>query len=82
MYVHGNSTENYVFSLYLWQQCQSTPTAGLQMVTGALRGRGTVVQRRRILQSLRRLDPVSRSLQRLTTTYRRVYSVPGPNALW
>ena len=61
---------------------QTTPAAGLQMVTGALRGRGIVVQRRRILESLRRLDPVSRSLQRLTTTYRRAYSVPGPNALW
>ena len=35
-----------------------TPGAGLRMVQGAVRQRRLVVQRDRILQSLRRVDPV------------------------
>ena len=57
-------------------------SSGLQMIMGALRGRSIHVQRWRVLNALRRVDPVSRSLQRLTTVYRRAYHVPGPNALW
>ena len=49
---------------------------------GALLGRGITLQRWHILESMRRVDPVNVSLHRLTMTIRRVYSVPGPNALW
>ena len=42
------------------------------MITGALRARNVHVQRWRILASLRRVDLISRFLQRLTTVYRRI----------
>ena len=56
--------------------------AGCRMVSGMLRSDGCVVQRERVRQSLRRIDPAG-SQRRLTRAlHRRVYSVPSPNALW
>lgn len=48
---------------------------------GMLRRLGYVIQRERIRQSLIRIDPVQRVFERIRIR-RRVYSVPGPNALW
>ena len=59
-----------------------SPNSGERMVMGALRGRGLLVQRYRVRESINRVDPVSRALRRLRTVQRRVYSVPRPNALW
>ena len=59
-----------------------TPGAGLRMVQGAVRQRRLVVQRDRILESLRRVDPVTTSLRNGRTIIRRTYDVPCPNALW
>lgn len=59
-----------------------TPGAGLRMVQGAVRQRRLVVQRDRILESLRRVDPVTTSLRNARTIIRRTYNVPCPNALW
>ena len=59
-----------------------TPSAGLRMVQGAVRQRRLVVQRDRILESLRRVDPVTTSLRNARTIIRRTYHVPCPNALW
>ena len=61
---------------------QTTSNSGLQMITDAFRARGIILQCARILECLQRIDPVNTSLQRLTTTFRRTYYVPGPNALW
>ena len=51
------------------------------MMIGSLRSRGIYVQRRTIIESMR-LDPVSQLIRRRIVTYRRKYSVAGPNALW
>ena len=59
-----------------------TPSAGLRMVQGSLRERGLVVQRMRVLQSLRRVDPVTTTLRNARRIIRRSYNVPCPNSLW
>lgn len=56
--------------------------SGATMVRGGLRARGIFIQRYRVLDSLRRVDPLSQILRRRITTYRRQYRVPGPNSLW
>jgi hypothetical protein len=55
--------------------------AGISMLDGMLRRLGHRVPRERIRNSLMRIDPVQRVFQRIRIR-RRVYSVPGPNALW
>lgn len=59
-----------------------TPQSGIGLVQGALRSRGLRIQRRRVLSSLRRLDPVTSALRQSRTIIRRTYHVPGPNSLW
>ena len=64
------------------QVLSTTPGAGLRMVQGAIKQRGLIVQRDRILYSLRRVDPVTTSLRNARRIVRRTYNVPSPNALW
>ena len=59
-----------------------TPSAGQRLVEGGLRQRGLRIQRHRIQESIRRVDPVLRTLRAAQQIIRRVYSVPCPNALW
>ena len=61
---------------------ETTPNAGETLIRGSIADRGLHVQRDRIRASLRRVDPVSRSLRRTRTILRREYRVAGPNALW
>ena len=56
--------------------------SGITMMRDALRARGLVIQRARIIEAMQRIDPISISLRRTATIYRRQYSVPGPNSLW
>lgn len=56
--------------------------AGYRMVSGILRSDGIVVQRERVRQSLRRIDPAGSQRRLARALHRRVYSVPSPNALW
>lgn len=58
------------------------PNAGESYVTGACRSRGIHVQRRRIREAIKTVDPISRALRRTVSILRRVYCVPGPNSLW
>ncbi len=67
---------------YVRQILRTTPSSGRRFVDGALRYRGMRVQRRRIEESLRRVDPVICTLRAARHIIRRVYSVPCPNALW
>ena len=60
---------------------RSYPKAGSRTVVGFLRNRGFNVQRRRILESLRRVDPVTSRLRSERSIVRR-YSVPHPNFMW
>ena len=59
-----------------------TPSAGQHLVEGGLRQRGLRIQRHRIQESIRRVDPVVSTLRAAQQIIRRVYSVPCPNALW
>ena len=59
-----------------------TPAAGLRMVQGSLRQHGYVVQRVRVLHSLRRVDPVTSTLRNARRIIRRSYNVACPNSLW
>lgn len=55
--------------------------AGVTMIDGMLRSLGYRLPRECIRESLMRIDPVRRVFQQIQIR-RRVYSVPGPNALW
>ena len=59
-----------------------TPNIGRRRFIGALRSRGLNVQRWRITESLRRVDPVGTALRWRMTIHRRKYYVPTPNSLW
>ena len=59
-----------------------TPDAGEVMIMEAVRSRGLRIQRQRIRDSIRRVDPVSRTLRRAAAVVRRDYNVPCPNSLW
>ena len=61
---------------------RTTPSSGRRFVQGGLRNRGLRIQRRRIEESLRRVDPVICSLRAARHIIRRAYSVPCPKALW
>ncbi|XP_076125540.1 uncharacterized protein LOC143105433 [Alosa pseudoharengus] len=60
------------------------PSAGYKMILGHLRSRQHFVKKRRVLASLRRVDPQGVLMRRLSlrTIRRRRYSVPAPNSLW
>jgi hypothetical protein len=57
------------------------PLAGVTMIHGALQARQMRIPRRRISESLMRIDPVRRVFGRQSIC-RRKYKVPGPNSLW
>ena len=59
--VFSNLSDNELDD-YVRQILTVTPGAGLRMVQGALKQRSLEVQRDRVLQSLRRVDPVTTSL--------------------
>jgi len=60
---------------------QTFVRAGKTMLHGMLRRLGYRISHQRIQQSLLRIDPIHRVFDRIRIR-RRVYSVPGPNALW
>ena len=59
-----------------------TPYAGESYVSGGLRARGIFVQRYRIREILRTIDPVGRALRRRAAIQRRQYNVRAPNHMW
>ena len=61
---------------------QATPNAGQRLVEGGLRHRGVRIQRHRIQEAIRRVDPVVSTLRAAQQIICRVCSVPCPNALW
>jgi hypothetical protein len=73
-------TDDQVDNLIL-QLRQTFVRAGTTMLHGMLRRLGYRISYQRIRQSLLRIDPIHRVFDRIRIR-RRVYSVPGPNALW
>ena len=67
---------------YVREILEVTPSAGQRLVEGGLRKRGFRIQCHRIQESIRRVDPVLRTLRAAQQIIRRVNSVPCPNALW
>ena len=57
-------------------------TTGLKTIEGELLSQGVRVQRRRIGESVKRVDPVGRQLRTINAVRRRVYSVRSPLSLW
>ena len=51
-------------------------------ITGRLRSQGILVQRERIRESIRRVDPIGVELRARRVLHRRMYCVECPNALW
>ncbi len=58
------------------------PHCGLSLVQGHLLANNIKIQRRRIRESLRRVDPLGVNFRRQHAIHRRVYRIPGPNSLW
>ncbi|XP_048878521.1 uncharacterized protein LOC125747369 [Brienomyrus brachyistius] len=58
------------------------PHAGEVMLNGHLRSRGIIVQRRRLRESVKRIDGTGLESRRRTAVHRRVYAVPCPNYIW
>ena len=61
---------------------RQTPGSGETYITGSLRGRGIRVQRWRVRERLRIVDPVGRAFRRRRAIQRRVYDVSVPNQVW
>jgi len=63
-------------------QCTLHPRCGEKSIEGTLRCMGVHVQRRRVRESLRRVDPIGVERRLRRALHRRQYSVASPNALW
>ncbi|XP_060786524.1 uncharacterized protein LOC132892147 [Neoarius graeffei] len=61
---------------------RQTPGSGETYITGSLRGRRIRVQRWRVRERLRTVDPVGRALRGRRAIQRRVYNVSAPNQVW
>ena len=61
---------------------EQMPDVGERMITGALRSNGIHVPRRRVRQSLHRVDLINVALRWRPRIQRRPSSVHGPNSLW
>jgi hypothetical protein len=58
------------------------PDSGFRYALGFLRSHGIRIQQQRVIQSLRRVDPIGRILRARRTVHRRKYRVARPNSLW
>lgn len=58
------------------------PQCGEKTATGQLRSQGYKIQRQRIRDSIRRVDPIGVELRSRRSLHRRVYQVESPNSLW
>lgn len=61
---------------------ESNPNCGQTMLYGYLHSRQIYVQRKRIRESLYRIDPLRQRITWHPRIARRVYQVPGANSLW
>lgn len=58
------------------------PQCGEKTITGRLRSQGIKIQRERIRNSMRRVDPSGVESRSRNVLHRRVYRVAAPNSLW
>lgn len=62
--------------------CSVFPRCGEKLIHGRLRAQGVHVQRQRVRESLRRVDPSGIQARIRRVLHRRAYEVDSPNALW
>lgn len=62
--------------------CSSHPSLGGKLVASKLRCQGIYVQRERVRESMRQVDPTGVQSRMSAILHRRVYQVSSPNALW
>ena len=60
----------------------SNPNLGERSVDGLLRSQGVVIQRQRLWDAMRAVDPEGVQLRLRRSLHRREYNVEAPNALW
>ena len=60
----------------------SNPNLGERSVDGLLRSQGVVIQRQRLQDVMRAVDPEVVQLRLRRSLHRREYNVEAPNALW
>ncbi len=88
LYAHGLSRHNYtvisddVLDSVVGDLCSSFPRSGANMTVARLRVQGINVQREKVRQSMRRVDPDGIEARMRTVLRRRKYNVCCPNALW
>ena len=82
--IHGTFSDisNTELDTLLKSIISIAPRAGESYIRGSLKSKGIIVQRWRIRERLRILDPVGRAVRRSQAIQRRVYNVPAPNCLW
>lgn len=77
-----NNISNEVLDSVISEILHQTPGSGETYITGSLRGRGIRVQRWRVRERLRIIDPVGRAFRGRRAIQRRVYNVSVPNHVW
>lgn len=60
----------------------STPNAGQTYIQGSLRSRGLRIQRRRLRERLRIIDPIGRAIRHRQAIHRWIYNISSPKQLW
>ena len=61
---------------------ETNPNCGQILLSGYLRSRGIIIQRRRIGGNVCRVDPLRQRIRWHPAITRRVYQVPGASSLW
>ncbi len=88
LHAYGLSQRNYTvitdsqLDEVVSQVCVCYPTCGEKMMRSRLSGQGIYVQRERVRQALRRVDPLGVERRVRRVLHRRTYSSQCPNALW
>lgn len=88
LHAYGLSRRKYTYIIdsqldeVVAQICTSFPRCGEKMMRSRLEAQGIHVQRERVRQSLRRVDPLGIERRVRRVLHRRVYNVECPNALW
>ena len=58
------------------------PLTGERVIIGILRAKRVSVQRRKIRESIHRVDPINAAIRWIQNHPSWFYSVPGPSSLW
>ncbi|KAJ7379552.1 hypothetical protein OS493_015347 [Desmophyllum pertusum] len=74
--------ENDFLDSFVQRIMTNFPRSGFKTIEGCLVSQGVRVQRWRLRNAIKRVDPIGRRLRSMHTIRRRVYNVRSPLALW